>query len=434
MIARTFRDQRAARTGVMSIWLVVLMIIAVVSMVALYFTYSWLQKEKDELDKLTKDKNALEQQAKEKESEVQDWQKLVGEPKAEALDRIKKAELAPPANNLRGLVDRLVYQTNQAQTMAETVKGELDRAVAARQQATAELETLKKAKDVELAEARKKLDDIQAKAKSSEAEFQQQIAEVKDKTAKLEQDYRKEREAFEETKRKMTFELDTIREQSRQIVERLRMAKGIHPDIDGLIVITDPPRDMVSIDIGSQDGVKTGMVFRVFNFTLTGDRIDKGRIRVRAVERNSATALIIEGIRVAPKKEAAPPAAAGTEKSAPQEITYEIKPLRGDQIVQGDCIESIFFPAGRNFIAAGKFDNIKISKDQREYRYSAQDVARLIQMYGGVPQTTVNLDTDYSIEGLRDLYDPASEKLFSELREFRVKAIPMDDFVKYLPD
>ena len=424
---------RSTQSGQVSIWLTVLIILALIAMAALYTTYSWVQKQESDLARLNKQKNLYEERTRQLEEDIQGWEKVVGESKTEAIQRVKQADLAPPSDNLRGIHDQLLLERNKTQMLAESVKANLDQAVAARKQAQEELEVVRGTKEEELAKAKQRLNDIQGQARTAESSFQQQAGELRSKISKLEQDYRREREAFEEVKRKMTFDLDTIREKSRLIVERLRMAKGAHPDIDGHIVYNDSPRRMVSIDLGSDEGVKPGMVFRVYRFTRTGERIDKGRIRVRTVERNSATATIISAIGIEMEK-----ALAGAEEEEEEEVstevTYLVRPFKPRPIVEGDYIESIFFPSGGNFIVIGNFNNVRFSSHEKDFRYDKIELVELVKRYGGQVQTEVTLDTNYSVEGTRDLGDPVSEKVFSELREFRVQTIPVRDFLFYLPD
>jgi len=388
---------QSSRKGAMSVWLVVMIVFAVVMLATLYAVYARNQQLQATLAKCKREADAFEKKASDTLQEIDDWKALVGQTNIEDVKtRVKEADLTPPADNLHGLLDKLVFERNEARTLAKSMKVNVTQIEGDLKMAKAQLTEMRAAKQKELAEANKRAEDLQRKNKEIESGYQSQVAQLKAQISKLKADNGSEREAYEEDKRKMEFQLNTRREQTRQLVEKLRMAKGIHPEIDGRVVVSDLTSLLVSIDIGRAEGLKPGVVFRVYQFTRTGHRITKGRIRVKTVGKNSSTARIIEYIKTKP-------------------------------LIKGDFVESIFFPPGASFVVLGLFD-------PKKTKYSKQEIENLIKRYGGKIEEEPNMDTSFSVEGERDLEDPEQEKLFTLAREYRVPIVTVEDFVRYLPD
>jgi len=368
--------------------------LAVVSMGVFYGYYCYAQKlisEKKQFDR-------LEEKAKREldscNLEVDSWVKLVGEDRSKVATRIEG--LTAPDNNLRGLLDEKILKLQSVEASVEIASFALQEANIDKESAAKRTQRLESVKNTELSSARGKLSNIQNLARAIESKKKSEISKVSGEISVKNSKYQKDREAFEEDRRKSLSERKTILEKSRQLVIKIRMAKGIHPDIDGHIIKPDLVKDFVTIDVGKRDGLKMGLVFRVYRFTRTGQRLDKGRIRIRNVFDNYALAAIID-----------------YDKTMP--------------MVPGDFIESVFFPLGSKFIVAGIFDNIKTV-------YSKEEIIEHIKNYKGDVQEQVDLDTAYSVEGERDMEDPELVELFSLLRQFRVKKLTPDDFALYLPD
>jgi NAD-dependent DNA ligase len=172
-------------------------------------------------------------------------------------------------------------------------------------------------------------------------------------------------------------ELDEWMEQERAVKQELEFAekrRRIDPpperpktikwcDPDGEITFTGKKQDICQVNLGREDGVKTGFIFEVFKYVKGGRRKSKGRIEIVKIENTCSQAAIIETINLA-----------------------------DDPIVKGDHIISPFFDKHevKKFLFVGELTNPVYSKKQ---------ITKLITETGAEVYRELSVYLDFIIAG-----------------------------------
>ncbi len=204
-----------------------------------------------------------------------------------------------------------------------------------------------------------------------------------------------ETEAKKHSKR-MNFEnsyRDDLRSQMATLIQRERERTVL--EADGEVILSDPTRKFVAINIGSAVGVKRGFVFEVYQERSAGQRHVKGYIEVTKTLPSMSECMILERIVHLPRDPLT-----GYIASSPEELyspyatkgggkaeSERAQPLVGrpktvllghvpmDPIVNGDLIVNPFFDPGRSLTFA--------IVGQGAIKYPRSYIERVIREYGG---------------------------------------------------
>lgn len=362
----------ARRTGQVNALLVVMIVLAVGGMTAAYIFYARADELRNQLQEVRAEKTALEKHLGETRAAIEEWQRLVGLQLDVARAKVDSFDpkLVPPRDNLAGLVLTLEEKHTDAQYLRQVAQGNLEQARKDLEGAKATYEASRQEKEAELKTTQDRLAKATAELKSVEQDFRTQISQLQQDRVRSERDLRKLREELQEKEREYDLEVQRLKIILRGKLEDLRgkTQEFIGQDADGTILFTRPSLGVTTIDVGEKQGVKAGMVFKVFRRDETGERINKGRVRVRTTQANASVASVVDTVSAQP-------------------------------MVPGDMIETPLYPEGSRFCIIGLFPRRKTN-----YVYSFEDLAKMIESFGGIVVQDVTLDTDFVVEGLSMSY------------------------------
>ena len=238
----------------------------------------------------------------------------------------------------------------------------------------------------EIDSLRSQLNDMQVQLEQSRTRAREESARLREEVERLVQDnsatvYKLQRD-LSISQNLLKRSNDRIDELKREIVREQTFAM-VEPD--GEILNVSEELGKAWINLGTEDRLRRGLVFDVFAFQKGGKRVSKGRIEVLSVQDRYSEVAILENLD------------------------------RFNPISTGDMIASPFYD-GEDvpmFVFAGDIAT--------NGRYSLEDMARKIVLFGGVVSDQVQLNTDFvvAVRGYEDTpeYDLARDLGVTILRE-----------------
>ena len=238
----------------------------------------------------------------------------------------------------------------------------------------------------EIDSLRSQLNDMQVQLEQSRTRAREESARLREEGERLVQDnsatvYKLQRD-LSISQNLLKRSNDRIDELKREIVREQTFAM-VEPD--GEILNVSEELGKAWINLGTEDRLRRGLVFDVFAFQKGGKRVSKGRIEVLSVQDRYSEVAILENLD------------------------------RFNPISTGDMIASPFYD-GEDvpmFVFAGDIAT--------NGRYSLEDMARKIVLFGGVVSDQVQLNTDFvvAVRGYEDTpeYDLARDLGVTILRE-----------------
>ncbi|MFH0965323.1 MAG: hypothetical protein V2A58_15085 [Planctomycetota bacterium] len=362
----------ARRSGQVNTVLVVMIVLALGGLTAAYVCYARSDELRNQLEQARAQKTELEKRLGETRAAIEEWQRVVGLAIDVARAKVDsfQPKLVPPRDSLAGMILTLEEKRTEALYLLQVAQGNLEQARKDLEGAQATYEASRREKEAELKAAQDGLAKATAELKSVEQDFRTQISKLQQDRVQAERELRKMREDLQEKERGYDLEVQRLKIGLRARLEELRgkTQEFIGQDADGSIIFVRAALGVTTIDLGEKQGVKAGMVFKVFRRDETGERIDKGRVRVRTTEANASVASVVDTARDHP-------------------------------MIPGDLIETPLYPEGARFCIIGLFP-----KKKTNYVYSFEDLAKMIENFGGIVVPDVTLDTDYVIEGFSTSY------------------------------
>ncbi len=238
----------------------------------------------------------------------------------------------------------------------------------------------------EIDSLRSQLNDMQVQLEQSRTRAREESARLREEVERLVQDnsatvYKLQRDlSISENLLKRSN--DRIDELKREIVREQTFAM-VEPD--GEVLNVSEELGKAWINLGTNDRLRRGLVFDVFAYQKGGKRISKGRIEVLSIQDRYSEVAILENLD------------------------------RFNPISTGDMIASPFYD-GEDvpvFVFAGD--------TATNGRYSLEDMARKIELFGGVVSDKVQLNTDFvvAVKGYEETpeYDLARDLGVTILRE-----------------
>lgn len=255
-------------------------------------------------------------------------------------------------------------------------------------------------KTAERDELATKLDAAVKSAQAAEKNFQDRINELQGQYTKLEQDFTTAREAWNSDTASLNQRLTaagdtagqtlnkvraTVADLQKQVADRDARIQELRETLasfrpsadqfaaiqiaDGSVVRTVPGQGLAYISLGSSDKVRPGMNFSVYS-------------RHRGVPADGKGKATLEVTQV-------------FETTAECKVTSTTP---GEPIVQGDVVANPVYDRHRqfSFVVAGDFD---LDYDGSVDDPAGQEVARLIQAWGGKVVKTVDTRTDFVVLG-----------------------------------
>ncbi len=292
------------------------------------------------------------------EGDEKEW---AGLSRDEKLDRFIKG-LNDLSQERAAIEEKLQDARNRIQTL-EADKTALNR----------ELEQVNKEADIKITSLTARADNA-VKNASSERQARRKIQEEKD--------------LLEARLRAANIQLKMQKEHIEQITEKTADHITLEPDGEIVSIRTGPDGVIGAIDIGSEDGLKEGVIFEVIYAGTV-----KGRVQVFKVEGKMSYFRVVKL-----KSEAAP-------------------------IVAGDKVASLFFSSGvrPEFVIVGHFKAV-------DFQYSREEVRHLVEKWGGTVTDRIGSSTSYIVIGDGEI----PEKTREDIRIYNVEVIRKARLVNFL--
>lgn len=363
---------RTRRAGEVAVLLVLAIIAALGALVGAYVMYARADEARVNTEATQKETRDTKAKLDKARADIQKWQQLVGVETVEEV-KAKVNEFTPalimPRNNLAGLITTLEEMRSKDQYRLMIAEDKLLKAQTDLEAARTEYETNRKIKDAELKRQQTRLSEATQELKKIESDFRNQINTFRSEQSNAKKKMRRMQEDLEEEQRRHRLEVQKLKNELSAMLEEVRakMQEQI-PEADGKILFVKAALNSATIDIGMKEGVKSGMVFKVYRRDETGERVDKGRIRVRRADADVSVAEIID-----------------TEGS--------------ESVIPGDLLDSPLFPEGQTFCVIGIFPK------KMDYPYPRWEVMETIERFGGRVVENVDLNTDFVVTGHVERYD-----------------------------
>jgi len=364
---------RARRAGQISVLLVIAIIAAVGALVGAYVMYARADEAHINTEATEKEQQDNKKKLDKARADIQKWQQLVG---VETVNEVRQkvedfaeAELVTPRDNLAGLIKTLEEMRSKDQYRLMIAEEKLLKAEMDLEAARTEYETNRRIKDAELKRQQARYSEAERERKKVESDFRKQISGLRSEQSSAKKKTRRMQEDLEDAQRNHRLEVQRLKNELRTMLEEVRSKMRVHvPEADGKILVVEAALNTATIDIGMKHGVRSGMVFKVYRPDETGERVDKGRIRIRRARADVSIAEIVD-----------------TEGS--------------EAVIPGDSLDSPLFPEGQAFCVIGIFPK------KKDYLYTRWEVIEAIEQFGGRVVEKVDLNTDYVVFGHVERYD-----------------------------
>ena len=362
MVKRYIDGGRAGQVNALMVFVIVL---AVVGLISAYCFYARADNLRSEVELTKEEQQQAQARLSSAKKATENWEKVVGVELDVARAKVEdfKPKLVAPRENLSGLVLTMEEKRREADYLLEVARDNLSVAEKDLEGVKVAYETSRREKDAEYQELNDRLSKATAELRSVEGGFRGEIRRFQQDRSRSDRELRQLREELDEQEREYDLEVQRLKIELRAKLEVLRSkVQEFTGEADGGILFVKPSLNTVTIDIGSKDGVKDGMVFKVYRRDETGERVDKGRVRVRKTDPNVSVTSVID-----------------------------VLPRQG--LIPGDMIGSPLFPEGSRFCMIGLFPR------KHDHPYTYEELAKTIERFGGVMVEDVTLETDFLIEG-----------------------------------
>jgi len=353
------------RTGEVNPLMVLVMVLAAAGLIAAYCFYARADDLRSEVELTQAEQRQAQSRLSSAKKAVEDWEKAVGVDLDVARAKVEsfQPKLVAPRENFAGLVLTLEEKRREADYLLEVARDNLLLAEKDLEAVKASYDASRREKEREHKVLKDRLSKATAELRSVEGGFRAEIRRLQQNRSRSDRALRQLREELEEKEREYDLEVQRLKIELRAKLEvlRSRMQEFIG-EADGEILFVDAVLNVVTINIGAKHGVKDGMVFKVYRRDETGERVDKGRVRVRKTDEGVAVAAVVNTL-----------------------------PKQG--MIPGDLIESPLFPEGARFCIIGLFPR------KEGYVYTFEELVKDIEKFGGIVVKDVTLETDYIIQG-----------------------------------
>jgi len=183
---------------------------------------------------------------------------------------------------------------------------------------------------------------------------------------------------------------------------------------DGKVVLTDPVRNFVVINIGTATGVRNGFRFECYAMRPGNKKVVKAYLEVRRADVSKSECMVLKRVLAMPKDPHSEYVAEQPEEqfSPYQESGHKgasAQPLLGvknldltvrhmDPIVEGDLIQNPFFSPDKQltfFIAGSKL--IENDRQKSAIRYRWTEIKSVVEAYGAKVAAEPDINVNYVI-------------------------------------
>lgn len=387
------RSMTRRRRGASVAALVVCLILVVLGGVVIGLMYNEGQKNQVALDKAIDDLGAVQSKLVQEGDSLKTWEDAVAVPIQRVDLLLKEAE----RTDFMAYVARVESRQRNTRGAFESTLSRMEKARDDANSAIQDLDKNDKRTETTIRSTMKKIYTTQDKTERTKKTMADTLAKEQERTDKS-------LDNLEAYQKEYDGATSRIRSEKNALIEKYsRVEAELHPPpstkivSDGRISAADVVTGIVSIDLGLEDRVRPGMVFKVFRQDEAGALIEKGKIRVTHVVHANRS---IAG-------------------------TIEIKDI-GVPFVQGDLIDAPDFPEVKKIILIGTFDE--------DTGHSRDEVIGYITKYGGIVVQDVDVDTDFVVAG--DLSEGRGEwkDTVVAARDYRVPIMRLRQFLKYVSD
>ena len=387
------------RAGQISGFLILMIVLAMAALVCAYVFYSISDERRSNLEATQKAIRESDQRLGEAQSNIQKWQQVVGvEDVVEVVRKVEEfdPELVGTRRNLAGLIHTLEEMRDESLRRQQIAEHNLVKAKKALDGVTAEYEANQKAKQEELNAFRKRLAAAESELKKVKQEYNSKTGTLKSEGKNAQRKISQLKEELEEEQRRHVLEVQRLKIELGTKLEEIRSKmREFMVEADGKILFVEPALNTVTINIGRKDGVKAGMVFKVYRLDETGERVDKGRIRVRRADAGVSICEIVDT-------------------------------AKAQALVPSDLIDSPLFPEGHNFCVIGIYPR------KEGYDHARWEIVDIIKNFGGNIVDKVDLTTDYVIQGIVEHYEAFNLSDYIDTRGREFDELPKWDVERQL--
>jgi len=391
------------RGGASTAALVICIIIAVVGVGLAFVFYNKWDAQQNKIDEQGEQLTELGDQVKSLTAELEQWKGQSGFDTHQALTTaLDVVPEAAPATAKR-VLELLDDQAREARLLAQEMEGNYQKAVEELKNLQQQLQQTVAAKDAEIQRVDEERAQTEVGYKQEIQKRDQQITQLQEVKRTAEDAAQQAQDQLEEVG--VDFRRQLLRQEASvaQMREKLRVIQEKIQEPDGYMVAFDNESGYGTINLGRIDHVQNGMIFLVYSLGRGGQVLDKGRVQVRRVAERSSEVGIIESVPDRP-------------------VT------RGDYVMSP--LQAKTKPV---FVIAGWFPP--------SLGYSVDELAFLVERWGGRVDKEVTLDTDYLVVGKIRAEgaeaSPEAQKVaeqglqaYNLARELAVRIVDVEDFLK----
>ena len=389
----SLRSVTARRLGVSAAPVIACLVLFLVGVAVIIIMYRQGQDNQAALTSATDELAATKSKLAQEGGRRKEWEDAVGVPSQRVDLLLREEEKTDFMAYLSGIESR---QRN-TRSAFESALSRMEKARAAANSAIEDLDKNDKQTEERIRSTIKKVYATQDRTETTKKTMADTLMTEQERTDKAMKGLEAYQEEYDETVRRIAAEKDALIKKYSRVEEELHPPPSKKILADGRIAAADVVTGIVSIDLGLDDRVRPGMVFKVFRQDEAGALIEKGKIRVTHVIHTHRSL-------------------AGT---------IEIKDV-GYPFVQGDLIDAPDFPEIKKIILIGTFDE--------DRGHSREEVVGYIKKYGGIVVEEVDIDTDFVVAGdLSEDREEWREKVVAA-RDYRVPIMRLRQFLKYVSE
>jgi len=341
------------------------------------------------IDKLDATKGDLAKQS----AELKKWEDAVGVPVQRVAVLLREEEKA----DFMAYLARVESVQRNTSSAFESTYSRMNKARDDANNAIEDLDKNNQQTEESIRSTIKKVYATQDRTETTKTTMADTLSKEQDRTDKALKGLEAYQQEHDGTVKRIAAEKDALIEKFSRVETELHPPPSKKIVADGRIAAADVVTGIVSIDLGLDDRVRPGMVFKVFRQDEAGALIEKGKIRVTHVVHTHRSI-------------------AGTIEI--KDVTYPF--------VQGDLIDAPDFPEIKKVILIGTFDE--------DTGHSREEVIGFITKYGGVVVDEVDIDTDFVVAG--DLGEDREKwrRMVVAARDYRVPIMRLRRFLNYVSD
>ncbi|MEI6234755.1 MAG: BRCT domain-containing protein [Planctomycetota bacterium] len=267
----------------------------------------------------------------------------------------------------------------------------------------------------------KTLAQIEAEITQLRNDMEKKVAEDGKKKDAVVEEVRLEKEKFQKAGKLHVDKMNYAKSQAGNTVQELRdltTREVVHAKLRdravGKVVLSDVERNLVSIDLGTGDGVKNGFRFEVFAMAPGNKHVTKAYIEVTNAGEKQSHCLVIRRpialpedplssyIGSEPEEKFSPLIKSGKKDASAEVMTSSRIVMTGQNlnnpIAEGDLIQNPFFEAGgqRTFYIAGSKELVG-GRQKSAIRYNRSEIKDMAERYGAKVLPAVDTSINYVI-------------------------------------